>query len=313
MSECILRAEQLTKKYRETTVVNSVSFHVERGEILGILGANGAGKTTLLSLLLGLIQPTSGLIKYFDQDFEKNRNLVLARVGSASAYTNLAAPLTVWQNLDIYGKLYGLPKQMRHQRIQELLKTLEIEHLANHNVQYLSAGEMTRATLIKAFLHAPEIVLLDEPTASLDIDIAKKIRSFILNQQKHGVSCIITSHNMSDMTELCDRIIVLDHGTIKQSATPEELITAIKISKVLLHIPQDMLEKGIAFAQQQNVSFKLLNSNDLEITVPTNEIAPLLQEITRAQIIYTKISIQDPTLDDFFLSLTTTTQRQGQL
>ncbi len=298
----VLEVQNLTKSYLNKQIVAPVSFSLGRGEILGILGPNGAGKTTLLSMLLGLLEPTAGTIRYFGQEFEKNKSNILARIGTASAYAQLPAPLTIWRNLDIYGRLYGLSKNNRTQRIKVLLQKLEIEHLQNQNVQHLSAGEMTRAIIIKAFLHNPELVLLDEPTASLDVEIASKIRHFILEQQKEQVSCIITSHNMADMTELCDRIIVLDKGKIVTMGTPEELVSQIQTCKVQLMAEPLHLQKLVEFAQSHSLPFSLL-VNEIELEVQTLEVAPILQEITKQGIAYVHLKIQEPTLEDYFLSI----------
>ncbi len=302
MDTKILKIEKLSKQYNSINVLTNFSCELYKGEILGILGANGAGKTTLLSILLGLVKPTQGSISYFGQNFFTHQSAILHRIGTASAYAKLASPLTIQQNLDIYGRLYGIPKLERLSRITQLLNLLEIKHLANQNVQYLSAGEMTRATLAKAFLHNPDLVLLDEPTASLDVDIATTIRQFILEKQKQGVSCIITSHNMADMAELCDRIIVLDHGVIKKIASPEELKNIITLSKIIFTATPVAQEQIIVFAQVKKYPVHL-HPHEVEITVPSIEVAETLQQITHAHIPYQRVSIKEPTLDDFFISL----------
>ncbi|HAU30113.1 MAG: ABC transporter related protein [candidate division TM6 bacterium GW2011_GWF2_43_17] len=298
----VLEVQTLTKSYKSKQVIAPLSFSLQRGEILGILGPNGAGKTTLLSMLLGLLEPTSGSIKYFGVDFEKNKSNILARIGTASAYAQLPAPLTVERNLDIYGRLYGLSKKIRTEQINFLLRQLQIEHLRSQNVQHLSAGEMTRAVIIKAFLHNPELVLLDEPTASLDIEIAAKIRHFILEKQKEQVSCIITSHNMADMTELCDRILVLDKGTIVAEGTPEELVSQMRTCKVKLMAEPHNLQRLIEFAQEHRIPFILL-VNEIELEVETLQVAQTLQEITKRGIIFVHLKIQEPSLEDYFLSI----------
>jgi len=298
----VLEVQTLTKSYKSKQVIAPLSFSLQRGEILGILGPNGAGKTTLLSMLLGLLEPTSGSIKYFGVDFEKNKSNILARIGTASAYAQLPAPLTVERNLDIYGRLYGLSKKIRTEQINFLLRQLQIEHLRSQNVQHLSAGEMTRAVIIKAFLHNPELVLLDEPTASLDIEIAAKIRHFILEKQKEQVSCIITSHNMADMTELCDRILVLDKGTIVAEGTPEELVSQMRTCKVKLMAEPHNLQRLIEFAQEHRIPFILL-VNEIELEVETLQVAQTLQEITKRDIIFVHLKIQEPSLEDYFLSI----------
>src|SRR4029079_4088990 len=179
------------------TAVSNVSFELKKREILGLLGPNGAGKTTTISMLLGILTPTSGNIVYFGQDFARNRSAILEKVGYASAYVKLPGRLTVEENLYMYAYLYGIASQNTPQRITQLLKRFGISHLRNKIVATLSAGQLTRAMLAKAFLANPEIVLLDEPTASLDPDIAHEVLQFILEQRDElGTAILYTSHNM---------------------------------------------------------------------------------------------------------------------
>lgn len=211
--QTIVEVKNLRKEFGKATAVEDVTFHVKRGEILGFLGPNGAGKTTTIHMLLGLTLPTRGSIKIFGQDLERHKVEILQRCNFASAYVYLPWNLKVWENLHIFGELYGVksPKE----KSQDLLELFEISHLRNKITGTLSAGEQTRLNLCKAFLNDPELLLLDEPTASLDPDLADKVRKILRKlQQDRGVTVINTSHNMLDVTELCDRIIFLQHGKV---------------------------------------------------------------------------------------------------
>ncbi len=298
----ILRVRDLTKCFvPPRVVVDHISFDLERGETLGILGVNGAGKTTTISMLTGLLMPTAGSISYFGKDLNSHRSEILERVGTASAYAKLPNSLTIEQNLDIFGRLYGLKRAARNERITYLLDKLEMLHMKNRRCAGLSAGETTRVILAKAFLHNPDIVLLDEPTASLDIDIAKKIRQFVNERRKQGASFIITSHNMQEMTELCDRIIVLHAGKIARVSTPEELAKGVHKTRLQLMVG-NQVHACVAFAQEQQIPCTV-EGGFVTFEVDEHAIAQLLTQLAHRAINYETITIQHPTLEDYFLEL----------
>lgn len=298
----VLQVRNLTKRFKSGSVaVNNISFDLGKGETLGILGSNGAGKTTTISMLLGLLTPSEGSIVYFGKDFWKNHSEIMQRIGFGTAYAQLPGTLSVETNLDIYGRLFGLTKEERQTRIKELLQQLEMWHFRHRLAGGLSAGEMTRIILAKAFLGKPSIVLLDEPTASLDVDIARTIRLFVKEQQKQGVSFIITSHNMQEMTELCDRIIVMHQGTITASSTPEGLAKTVHSAKLMLMVG-DFLPKCIEFAIARKLPY-IVERTSIEIEIDEHDVAKTLIELTQEGITYTQISIKKPNLEDYFLSL----------
>lgn len=305
----LLNVCNLTKRYSESCIaVNDVSFYLSEGEILGILGANGAGKTTTIHMLLGLLTPTSGSITYFGQDFFKHRSEILQKIGFGTTYAGLPNSMTVQENLDIYARLYGLSYAKRSAKIKELLSLLGISHLRNRESGELSAGETTRVILAKAFLADPEIVLLDEPTASLDVDIAQAIREFVCHQSNRGVSFLVTSHNMHEMTQICDRIIVMQKGCIIANNTPEQLSENVSRSFLQLMVG-DHLPECVAYADKKEIPYKILG-HTITFEVDEYAIAQTLIDLTQQNIIYTQISIKRPTLEDYFLSITT---REGTL
>jgi len=290
------------KKYRS---VDDISFFVDKGEIVGFLGPNGAGKTTTIQMLLGTLTPSNGSIYYFGFDFDKHRVDLLKKIGYASGYDKLPALLTVLESLDIVGRIYGMTYAKRIEQIQKLLKFFGIWELRNALNGSLSAGQATRVMLVKAFIANPEIVLLDEPTASLDPDIAYEVRQFILEQrQEPNNSILITSHNMDEVTELCDRVLVLKNGIIIENSTPKML--AQSISKVYVHlmIASDLNDFFI-FLKEASLMY---TNKDSLVTIEIDEqnVAQFLADLGKRQIMYSQISIDKPTLEDYFLSIAKT-------
>ena len=221
--ERVIEVERLTKRFGEVTAVDDLSFSARRGEILGLLGPNGAGKTTTIQLLLGLTTPTTGAIRLFGLPLREHRRQILQRVNFSSAYISLPFNLSVRENLDVFGRLYGV-RNRRH-RIAELLELFEIPEVVDSVTGKLSSGQVTRVNLCKAFLNDPEILFLDEPTASLDPDIAEKVRAALKRvQRERGVTMVYTSHNMREIELVCDRVIFLSHGKLVAQGTPREIL-----------------------------------------------------------------------------------------
>lgn len=309
----VLQVQNLTKVFKgqrrlfkskelPSTALNNLSFNLTEGEILGILGPNGAGKTTLIEMLLGTLKPTSGKINYFGLDFYKNSYKILKNLSHASAYNKLPTYLTVEENLEIFGSLYEMPSPLRKKRIDLLLQRFGMEKFREKAAGTLSAGQMTRVMLIKAFLPSPKVILLDEPTASLDPDIAKEVRSFILSEQKERkVSIILTSHNMQEVAEVCDRALVLQRGVVTKEDTPEMLAKSVALSDLTLNITQN-LDKAIAFIEQQKWLYNVIDS-ELKVELDEAFIPHLLKKFAELNIDYSRIDIAKPTLEDYFLNL----------
>jgi ABC-2 type transport system ATP-binding protein len=220
----IVEVQHLTKRFGDFTAVDDVSFEVREGEILGLLGPNGAGKTTTIQMMLGLITPTAGAIRMFGLDLAAHRERILSRVNFSSTYISMPYALTVEENLRVVARLYGLSDVPR--RIEEVVKKLEMEEFRTTVTRRLSSGQMTRLTLAKAILTEPKVLFLDEPTASLDPDIAQKIRSLLKEVRgAGGLTVLYTSHNMKEVEEMSDRIIFLQRGRIVAQGTAEEITT----------------------------------------------------------------------------------------
>lgn len=223
METSIVEVKNLTKRFGEFTAVDNLSFEIKEGEILGFLGPNGAGKTTTINMLLGLVKPTLGQIKIFNLDLETHRQEIMQKVSFASAYSALQGRLTIYENLFVYSLLYSLDDKKK--KILGVLEDTDIFDLKDQKFGSLSSGQKTRVILAKALLPRPRLILLDEPTASLDPDIAEKVQDLILRiVDKHKVSVLYTSHNMLEVHKMCNRIIFLLEGKIVKQAKPGDLV-----------------------------------------------------------------------------------------
>ncbi len=217
-----IRVEGLSKRYGPVTAVAGISFTVAAGEIVALLGANGAGKTTTLAMLLGLVVPSAGRIEILGHDMARDRFAALARMNFASPYVALPARLSVAENLRVYGHLYGVPRLER--RIRELAGELDLVPLLDRPAGTLSAGQKTRLALAKALINHPAVLLLDEPTASLDPDTADRLRGWLAAYRAaSGCTILLASHNMTEVERLCDEVLMLREGAIVARGSPEEL------------------------------------------------------------------------------------------
>jgi len=297
----ILVVNNLTKKFKDKVAVDDISFSLQEGEILGLLGPNGAGKTTTLQMLLGVLTPTTGTIQYFGKDLVQSRTQILEEVNFSSTYTKLPWRLSVKENLTFISYLYQIKN--RQSRIEEIVKTFKIEQLIDKPMTDLSAGQLTRVNLAKAFINYPKILLLDEPTASLDPDVATYIRDFLLEERKKfNVSIIITSHNMAEVEEVCDRVIFINNGKIIANDTPVGLAKTIEISHIELLV-KDGLKRTEEFCQKQHYAYKI-NGRYIVVDVKEREIAQFLRDLMNKGVYYDEISINKPTLEDYFLQMT---------
>ncbi|MBL7180768.1 MAG: ABC transporter ATP-binding protein [Desulfobacterales bacterium] len=218
----VIKVHGLTKRFGNITAVDHIGFTVNKGEILGLLGPNGAGKTTTIQLLLGLTTPTSGRIMILGLDLEKQRRKILAKVNFSSAEIHLPSNLTVWENLNVFGKLYGVRQPQKS--VKNLLDFFGISNTLHTRTGMLSTGQITRLNLAKALINDPEVLFLDEPTASLDPEIASRVRQMLLQIRKEREMTIIyTSHNMNEVEMMCDRILFMSRGRIVLEGTPEDI------------------------------------------------------------------------------------------
>lgn len=223
ITEHAIRVEDLCKSFGKIQAVNHLCFKVPGGTTCALLGANGAGKTTTLSMLLGLLLPTSGTIRILDVDMIRNRYEALPRMNFTSPYVDLPQRLSVFQNLDIYARLYGIPRP--EARILQLAEELTLTAFLKRPYGSLSAGQRTRVSLAKSLLNQPEVLLMDEPTASLDPASAETIRDYLRRyQQRSGATILLASHNMQEVERLCENVYIMKRGRIVDQGSPGELL-----------------------------------------------------------------------------------------
>src|SRR5438067_8465011 len=238
MVELAIKVENLVKHYSGTVAVDGISFAVGRGVTAALLGGNGAGKTTTLSILLGLLLPTAGRVQVLGEDMLRHRYRVLPRMNFSSPFVDLPHRLTVRQNLLIYARLYGLPSP--RERIEALAEDLQIGEFLERPAGKLSAGQKTRVALAKALLNEPELLLLDEPTASLDPDTGDWVRSYLEDYRaRTGATILLASHNMAEVERLCAQVLMMKEGQIVDRGSPEALIDRYgraNLEEVFLHI-----------------------------------------------------------------------------
>ena len=218
----VLSVQQLSKNYGRTIAVDRISFEVGRNEIVGLLGPNGAGKTTTINMVLGVLEPTAGTIHIEGIDLAKRRSEALERTNFTAVYSPLPGNLTVYQNLRVSGMIYGVRDVAK--RIEEMIEQFDLRRFRDTKAGVLSSGEQTRVALAKAMLNRPQLLLLDEPTASLDPATAREIRAIIRDVAATGTGGVLwTSHNMYEVEEACDRVLFLSHGRILLEGNPRTL------------------------------------------------------------------------------------------
>jgi ABC-2 type transport system ATP-binding protein len=215
--------DRLVKRYKTVTAVDGISFAIEAGSCAALLGGNGAGKTTTISTIMGLVEPTSGRVTVLGADMPRDRHRVLHRMNFESPYVNMPMRLTVRQNLNVFGMLYGCEDVPG--RIRALSEEFDMGDFLDRQAGKLSSGQKTRVALAKSLINEPEILLLDEPTASLDPDTADWVRGRLDHYRRvRGATILLASHNMNEVERLCDRVIMLKRGKIEDDDTPAGLI-----------------------------------------------------------------------------------------
>jgi len=242
----VLAVERLAKSFGALKAVDGVSFRVSAGEILGLLGPNGAGKTTTINMVLGVLEPTSGRIEIEGIDLARNRSAALSGTNFAAVYAPLPGNLTVEQNLRVFGMIYETPDLDR--RIEELMGTYDLRRYRRAKAGVLSSGEQTRLSLAKAMLNRPRLLLLDEPTASIDPSAARDIRAGIADVVEDGHCGVLwTSHNMYEVEAVCDRVLFLSHGRIVLEGDPKTLPRehgVANLDDLFVSVAQEALREG---------------------------------------------------------------------
>ena len=223
MNIAAIEVNNLAKQFKNTLAVNNISFKINKGTIIGLLGPNGCGKSTTIGMMLGLIKPTSGTVVINGQNIENNRTSLLEKMNFISPYIELPKKLTVEENLKVYGRLYGVKNL--EDKISEIMEKLNLTEFKKRKTGELSSGQKNRVSLAKALVNDPEILLLDEPTASLDPDVGDNIRTFIEDfASKKGATILLASHNMNEVERLCHEVMMMKDGKIIDKGKSSDLI-----------------------------------------------------------------------------------------
>ena len=232
MNEQAIIIEKLTKKFEDKMAVEDLSLQVAKGELFGLLGPNGAGKTTIINILCGLVKPTSGTAKIFGFDVQKETQRVKEQIGVCIQETAIYPYLTAIENLELFGKLYGMNKKLIKERSKMLLTKMALTEDAKRVTAKYSGGMKRRLSLALALIHDPQIAFLDEPTVALDPQSRHAVWDFIKDQKTKGKTIILTTHYMEEAEELCDRIGIIDHGKLIALGTPKELIAKNQVKNL---------------------------------------------------------------------------------
>jgi len=298
MEPSVVLVSNLTKQFGGFTAVSDVSFEIKKGEIVGLLGQNGAGKTTTINMLIGLTKRTLGDIKIFGMDIEKNRSEILKRANYASTYSHFQSLLSVYENLLVYTFLYEIPDKKK--RILDVLDDVEILRLKDKKFGSLSSGEATRVVIAKSLLNKPELMLLDEPTASLDPDISEKVQDLLLRvKNKYKVAILYTSHNMAEVTKMCDRVVFLKQGKVIASDTPLNLTKKIEKCQLSL-VYEGEREKVEEVCKKKNLVFEFKGKNNVLISLTEKDIPAVLILLSESGVWVLETDIIKPSLEDVF-------------
>jgi ABC-2 type transport system ATP-binding protein len=288
-----ISAQHLTKRFKDLLAVDDVSLELQPGEILGLLGPNGAGKTTTFQMLLGILTPTSGNVEFFGKELKTHRSEILERINFSSTYTNLPWNLRVSDNLAFISRLYTLPNRVA--RVEEIIETFRLRPLLRKEVVALSAGELTRLNLAKAFINQPEI-------ASLDPESAHVVREFILRQRAEmGMSVLFTSHNMSEVETVCDRVVFINRGRIIANDTPKNLARTLDQCNVSLLVEETHVSAfneactALALQAARKDGFSAVSMREERIT-------EFLAQLGEKDIPLHGLTITRATLEDYFMS-----------
>ena len=307
MSKFALTVENLTKIYlnskteKQNKALNEISFGVEQGEVFGLLGPNGAGKTTFLSILGGTVTKTSGKINVWGFDLDKNPRQVKASVGIVPQEINLDAFFSPKQLLELQAGLYGIAKK---DRITDLiLKMVALEDKANAYSRNLSGGMKRRLLIAKAMVHQPPILILDERTAGVDVELRNNLWENVKKLNKEGVTIILTTHYLIEAQEMCDRIAIINKGNLVALDTTENLLERIKTKKIDLKVKNIGMNENLLM---KDINFKINSKNSIVVTYEKNSLdfAEIVNYLNQKNIKIEDISTEDGDLEDVFVQLT---------
>lgn len=304
-----ITTEKLTKSFNGFTAVDSISITVREGELFGLLGPNGAGKTTLINMLSTMTRPTSGSARVHGFDVVRDASSVRASIGVVFQSTTLDDRLTGRENLELHGRLYGMPKKLRRERMEEVLELVELTDKADILVKTYSGGMMRRLEIARGLMHHPRVLFLDEPTLGLDPQTRLHIWDYIQRLNRvEGVTMVLTTHYMEEADNLCDRIAIIDHGKIVALDTSENLKSALggDIITLNLNSPEDAEKLSMLYNASNSTasitSISCVNSTlQLRVNKSEEAIPRLLSTAFHSGVSIQSLSLRTPTLDDVFL------------
>ncbi len=300
-----IEAKELTKYYGDFLAVDHISFSVDRGEIFGFLGPNGAGKTTTIRMLTGISLPSSGSAEIMGYDIMKQSVAAQTLMGIVPDISNIYTELTAWQNLDFTGKLYGIPKEKRDKKNRELLDRFELYDRKNEKVEGYSRGMRRKVCIAMALVNDSKILYLDEPTSGLDVKSVRGIRDLIRSLNEEGLTVFLTTHNLKEANQMCDRIAVINRGKIAAIDTPERLKWAMQRSQSIEisfenHSDTTTLDElpGVIDNEKRGDKLRLVTSN------PKETLRGLCKLIEENSIDILSLNTRGASLEDVFLDLT---------
>ncbi len=301
-----LKVENLTKIYsdkysKEIKALNNLNLEVKEGEIFGLLGPNGAGKTTFLNILAGTVIKNSGSVKVWGHDLDKNPRQVRSSIGIVPQEVNLDAFFSPYKLLELQAGLYGIPKK---ERITEtILKLVSLENQANAYARSLSGGMKRRLLIAKAMVHRPPILVLDEPTAGVDVQLRQNLWNNVKTLNKQGVTIILTTHVMYEAQEMCDRIAILNKGNLITLDTTDNLLNSIKTKKIIFKV--NKINK-INLENLNGIKFSYKSNNEITASYEKkkHKIDEIISKVKNAEMEIYDISTDEGNLEDIFIDLT---------
>jgi len=301
-----IEVRDLRKSFGEVKAVDGISFHVEEGELFGFLGPNGAGKTTTVRLLTGVLRPDGGEVRIMGSDISEDPLEVKMSMGIVPEMSNPYIDLSVWDNLMLMGELYGVPKGRRKRRAEELLEMFELTERRGQKARVLSKGLRQRLILAMALIHEPKLLFLDEPTSGLDVQSTRMIRGLVGRLRGSGVTVFLTTHNISEADQMCDRVAIIDRGRIVAVDRPENLKSAIRSSQSVEVAFDGQVEISELSREVEGASEVRRDGDRLRLyTDEPGDVIYRLVEYARAhELRILSLNTLGPSLEDVFVHLT---------
>ncbi len=302
-----IKVDGLTKKFKDLTAVDHVSFEVESGELFGLLGPNGAGKTTTINMLCTLLKPTSGYAEVAGYNVAKKRDSVRNSIGIVFQDTALDERLTGRENLDFHSVMYGIPRDVRHRRIDEVLDLVELTDKANVLVEKYSGGMKRRLEIARGLIHRPKVLFLDEPSLGLDAQTRRHIWEYIKKLNEEDVTIILTTHYMEEADYLCDRVAIMDHGRIVAIDTPSSLKDSLGGDVLTLEITDNGdigLEEQLRTMEWVVSVDKRNGAIDLRVRNADRHLPEVFNAAEKKGVTITSVHLRKPSLEDVYLKFT---------